>query len=59
MQEYWGHTLDEEDAAYHSTATDKVFRIASITKQFTAAGILLLAERAQCDPSMEVTFFHR
>ena len=27
MAEYWGHTLKEENAAFHSTATDKVFRI--------------------------------
>ena len=27
MQEYWGHTLAEEAAGYHSTATDTVFRI--------------------------------
>ncbi len=27
MKEYWGHTLQEESAGYHTTATDKVFRI--------------------------------
>jgi hypothetical protein len=27
MQEYWGHTLKEEGAGYHTTATDSVFRI--------------------------------
>jgi hypothetical protein len=27
MKEYWGHTLNEEAAAYHTTATDQVFRI--------------------------------
>ena len=27
MQEYWGHTLAHEGAGYHTTATDKLFRI--------------------------------
>lgn len=27
MKEYWGHTLQEEAAAYYTTATNKVFRI--------------------------------
>jgi hypothetical protein len=27
MQEYWAHTLAEEAAGYHCTATDDVFRI--------------------------------
>jgi hypothetical protein len=27
MKEYWAHTLAEEAAGYHCTATDKVFRI--------------------------------
>jgi len=27
MREYWGHTLDEEAAAYQVTETDRVFRI--------------------------------
>ena len=27
MADYWGHTLAEEGAGYHTTATDKVFRI--------------------------------
>lgn len=27
MQEYWGHTLKAEGAGYHTTATDKTFRI--------------------------------
>lgn len=27
MKEYWGHTLNEEAAGYHTTATEKVFRI--------------------------------
>lgn len=27
MTEYWGHTLTHEGAGYHTTATDKVFRI--------------------------------
>ena len=27
MHEYWGHTLAHEGAGYHTTATDKLFRI--------------------------------
>jgi hypothetical protein len=27
MKEYWGHTLQEEAAGYHTTANDDVFRI--------------------------------
>ena len=27
MKEYWGHALAQEGAGYHTTATDKVFRI--------------------------------
>ena len=27
MADYWGHTLAHEGAGYHTTATDKVFRI--------------------------------
>lgn len=27
MKEYWGHTLQEEAAAFHTTATEKAFRI--------------------------------
>jgi len=27
MQEYWGHTLSDEAAGYHITATEKLFRI--------------------------------
>lgn len=27
MREYWGHTLAEEGAGHHTTATEKVFRI--------------------------------
>jgi hypothetical protein len=27
MKEYWGHTLQHENAVYHTASTDKVFRI--------------------------------